>query len=471
MVFLSSADIDAIDYSARDLLWRVGVRIDDPATLDALERDGAAVDRETGRSRLTRSWLDDRLGKAPERFVLHGRDRTHDLQLGQGRVHFGNGGRVFRVRDIDSGEFRPTGMRDLAAIASLVEHLEQIDFFIIPCQAEDLAAEQYHANEFWLACNHTAKHVMGGCGDLRGVEQIWRLGGLLAGSAEAFAAAPFLSVITNTVSPLIFNADVLRIMRFCCQNGLPLTCAPAPIAGATAPATLAGALTQQHAESLAAVAIAQVFQPGARILYGAVLSSMDLRHMDFCLGAAEMAIMNAAAVQLAKHSRLPIYASAGVTDAKTPDVQAGMEKALSQLLVAQAGGDAIHLAAGMLDSGNSVAYEQYLIDDELIGMVRRCLAGVRVDEQTLAQEVIARVGPGGNYVTEDHTVDHMFDEFFFPRLAVRSNFDVWNTGGRQGMGDRARQVASELLEQHAATLLAAERRAAVEAAFPGIVTL
>jgi trimethylamine--corrinoid protein Co-methyltransferase len=258
------------------------------------------------------------------------------------------------------------------------------------------------------------------------------------------------------------------VLNFCTTHGIPVTCAPAPMAGATSPATLAGTLSQMHAEALAGVAISQVLAPGAKVLYGAVPTTMDLRKMEFTMGSVEMAMMNAAAVQLAKLYNLPIYASAGVTEAKRPDIQAGFEKAFSSVMVAMAGADCVHLAAGMLDSANSISYEQYVIDNEIIGMVNRVLSGVKVDKETLGFDVIQKVGPGGNYVTEDHTVEHMMDEFFYPKLGVRCNFDAWEEQGCPDMLSRAKGVVQELLEASKKSLLDRELIARVEEAFPGI---
>jgi trimethylamine--corrinoid protein Co-methyltransferase len=200
-----------------------------------------------------------------------------------------------------------------------------------------------------------------------------------------------------------------------------------------------------HAEALAAVAIAQVLTPGAKVLYGAVPSTVDLRSFEYTMGSVEMALMNAAAVQLADLNEFPIYASGGVTESKLPDVQAGSEKGFSLLMAAMCGPDLLHLAAGMLDSGNAVGYEQYVIDNEILGMVKRALTGIRVDEDALGFDVIRAVGPGGSFAMEDHTVEHMLGEFFYPNLSVRGNFDAWVRMGHPGMVARAGQLVTEML--------------------------
>lgn len=464
---LTPEDLKQIDQTGRRILERVGIRISDSTFLNMLKEAGAQVDHDDQRVRFASDWLDEVLNNAPSSFVLHSRDGRNDLYLGKGEVYFGNGGRVFRILDLATGGYRLTKLMDVARTATLVNHLDNIRFYLISCQAHDIKPVNYHLLDFYYALNHTTKHVMGGCTDLHGAEQMWKLASIIAGGEDRLREKPFVSVITNPISPLTTEANTLNILRFCAERGIPVTCAPAPIAGATSPASLAGTLSQMHAEALAGVAIVQVFVPGAKVLYGAVPTIMDLRKMEFTMGSVEMAMMNASAVQLAKLYNLPIYASAGVTEAKRPDIQAGFEKTVSSLMVAMTGADYIHMAAGMLDSANSISYEQYVIDNEIIGMIQRILSGIKVNEDTTAFDVIEQVGPGGNFVTEEHTIDHMMDEFFYPNLGVRCNFDIWEEKGRPDMLSRAKDLVREILEAGKEGLLDHDVISEVRKAFPG----
>ena len=189
------------------------------------------------------------------------------------------------------------------------------------------------------------------------------------------------------------------------------------------------------------------------------------------MGSVEMGMMNAAAVQLAKLYDLPIYGTGGLTESKRPDIQAGFEKNFSNLMVAMTGADLIHLAAGMLDSGNSISYEQYVIDNENIDMIQRILSGIDVNDDTLALDVISSVGPGGNYVMEEHTVDHMMDEFFYPSLGVRCNFDVWEERNRPNMLKGAAEMVQKTLrecQECGEGVLDIDLTAEIEKAFPQI---
>jgi len=468
---LKPEDVKQIDETGRRILERVGIRIYDSTFLDTLKKAGAQVDYDNQRVRFGGDWLDEVLSRAPSRFTLYSQDGQNDLHLGEDNVYFANGGRVFRILDMSTGGYRLTMLRDVANTATLVDHLDYISFYIIACQAHDLEPQNYHLNDFYCAFNHTTKHVMGGCDNLEGVKQVWGLSSLIAGGEDKLREKPFVSVITNPMSPLTIEVNTLNILNFCTIHGIPVTCAPAPIAGATSPATLAGTLSQMHAEALAGVAITQVLAPGAKVLYGAIPMTMDLRNMELAMGSVEMTMMNATAVQLAKCYNLPIYASGGLTEAKRPNIQAGIEEGFSNLMVAMAGADCIHLAAGLMDSGNSISYEQYAIDNELIGMIRRILAGIKVNEETLGFDVIEKVGPGGNYVMEDHTVEHMMDEFFYPKLSVRYNFDIWEEKGRPDMLSRANELVQHILrecEECKEGLLDLALISEVTRSFPGI---
>ncbi len=465
---LTPEDIKQVDETAYQILEDVGIRICDSAFLDIMKAAGALVDHDLERVRFRKDWLGEVLSRAPSHFILHSRDGQHDLYLGEGKVYFANGGRVFRLLDAKTGGFRLTQLEDVAQTAQLINHLEHIDFYIIACQAHDVAPQNYHLNDFYHALSCTTKHVMGGCDSLEGIRQMWELASFVAGGEEKLRERPFVSVITNPISPLTIEANTLNILDFCGKHGIPVTCAPAPIAGATSPATLAGTLVQMHAESLASVAITQVLAPEAKVLYGAVPAVMDLRSMEFAIGSVEMGMMNAAAVQLSKLYKLPIYASGGVTDAKRPDIQAGCEKSLTVLMASMGGADCVHLAAGMLDSGNTIAYEQYVIDDEIIGMVKRVLAGIKVNQGTLGFDVINKVGPGGNYITESHTIEHMMDEFFYPNPSVRFNFDIWQERGQPDMLSRAGEQVQKIMKGGKRNLLDRDLILRIGKAFPGI---
>jgi trimethylamine---corrinoid protein Co-methyltransferase len=220
----------------------------------------------------------------------------------------------------------------------------------------------------------------------------------------------------------------------------------APMSGSTSPITMAGTLAQLHAEQLAGICICQLTRPGAPILYGGIPGMANMNTMGYRGGTVECGMMNAAAHQLAHHINVPNYNSSGLSDSKVPDAQAGWEKAVTTLLAAMGGSNYVHHAAGMLESMLTVAYEQYVMDDEIIGMCCKALKGIDVDEEHLAMAVINEVGPGGNFMSSAHTLAHMRKEYFMGSGITNSKSrDQWELEGAKDTRERARETARSIL--------------------------
>jgi trimethylamine--corrinoid protein Co-methyltransferase len=272
---------------------------------------------------------------------------------------------------------------------------------------------------------------------------------MIAGGERALVKRPFISFVTSwMVSPLHFATDTTRVLLEVTKNKIPVALSSAPMAGSTAPVTLAGALVQVHAEQLSGIALTQLANPNSPVLYGAIPSMADLKWMTYVGGGIEFGLMNAAISQMAQYLQVPNYNSAGLTDSKIPDIQAGYEKAYSICLCVLAGSNYIHHAAGMLESMRTVAYEQYVIDDEIIGMALRLLKGIEIDEETLGFEAIREVGPSGNFLSSMHTIKHMRREYFRQTLGDRQAREAWEKSGSLDGRERARRRAKEILRTH-----------------------
>jgi trimethylamine--corrinoid protein Co-methyltransferase len=170
--------------------------------------------------------------------------------------------------------------------------------------------------------------------------------------------------------------------------------------------------------------------------------------MRFASGAVETALLNAAAAQLAHYYEIPVYNTAGLTDSKVSDIQAGYEKVFGCVAAGLGGGNFIHDAAGMLESTLTVSYEQFVIDNEIIGMMKRMLRGIEVSRETMAVDTICSVGPDGHYVSESHTVEHMRREFYRPLLSDRKHYEEWLAGGEEDARRKANRIAKEILRNH-----------------------
>ncbi len=417
------------------------------STLKMLKKAGVTVDR--GRSRITfpRDLIMEQADRAPERLVLYSRDGKNNLDLSKDRVYMGTGGAAIKILDLETGQDRATTLRDLYMLGRLVDQLDNIHFFLRPCIPQDIPHTACDVNVFYTCFKATSKHVMGGVNDEEGFHKVLDLSSMIAGGVDKFREKPFFSLITSfAISPLKLSTRPTLVMQEACRNHVPVALSSAPAAGSTSPVTMAGTLAQLHAEELVGITIGQLTSPGAPQLYGGIPGAADLQSMGYMGGAVECGMMNAAIHQMARHIKVPTYNSSGLSDSKIPDAQAGWEKALTSLLAAMGGSNYIHHAAGLLESMLTVAYEQYIMDDEIIGMCCKVLKGIEVDPEHLALEAIEEVGPGGNFMTSPHTLSHMRTEFFNGNgVSDRKNRDRWEKDGSLDARTRAREIARKLI--------------------------
>jgi trimethylamine--corrinoid protein Co-methyltransferase len=445
---LKPEDIRAIHEVSVRLLEEVGVKVPNAEVLEIFAEKGAPVDRERAVVRIPRSMLEDAIDTAPSSVVLCGREDQYDLLLEGKRTHLGTGGTVLNVLDLETGRRRPAGMDDLRQLARLVDALENIQFYVIPAYPDGVPAEKVDVNRFFSALTNTSKHVMGGVYTIQGIRDVVAMAEEIAGGREALRERPLISMITCVMSPLVLDETYSALEVEVARQGIPLVCPAEPLAGATSPVTLAGTIATSNAETLSGVVLAQLVNPGSPTIYGTVASTMDMQTGCYLSGSVEMGLLNAASAQMAQFYRLPIYATAGMSDAKVPDVQAGYEKAATAMMVALAGANYIHDAAGFLEFCTTISYEQLVIDNDILGMCLRAVRGIEVTKETLAEEVVRKVGPGGNFLAEEHTVRNFRRELYFPTLADRRLRRGWEQDGAKDAAARAREKAREILAEH-----------------------
>ena len=443
---LSDSDVAAIHEATLRVLAATGIRCGHEGALAAYRDAGCAIDGD--RVRFDEDTVMAAVDRAPRRITLSGRDPDRDLHLGSGRVYLGTGGAALDVVDPESGDTRRGRLSDLARIALLVEHLEHIDFFLRPTEPQDIAVAVADVNKYYAALTNTRRHVMAGINTPEGLRQVFEMASMIAGGDEALVERPFVSAICCwVVSPLKIDPHSTGLLMAALRLGLPVVMATAPMAGATSPVTLAGTLVQMNAELLSGIVLAQAAAPGARAIYGAVPSVANLRDGSYLAAPPEFGLMNAAAAQFARFYGVPIYNSAGLTDSKCSDVQAGYEKAFSIAQAALAGADFIHHAAGMLESMSTISYEQYVIDNEILGMAKRMTRGIDMSALDDAVAAIERAGPGGNYLMDELTLERMRTETYQATLSNRDSRREWERAGRPDIVAEARRRALDILAQ------------------------
>lgn len=442
---LSEESAERIHETAMRVFEEVGIEVNSDRALDLFRDTDARVDEQNRRVRVPRDMVMNLVSKAPSQVILHGRVKKHDLTLGGSRVYAGTGGTALNVLDRKDGHKRVATLDDLKEIARLVDNLDNIHLFMLPTYPTDVPVEKVDVNRFFAGLDNCRKHVMGGVYTLEGINQVIRMAQIIAGSARKLRERPIISIITCTISPFKIDQLYGDMLVTVARTGVPVVCPAEPLSGSTAPVTLAGTLTVQVVDSLAGVLISQLANPGTPVIFGSVASSTDLRDLKYITGSVETGLLNAAGAQMAQFYKLPFYATGGMTDSNIIDAQSGYESSITNLLCALAGANFIHDAAGLMEFALTMSYEKLVIDNEILGMIMRAVKGIEVNDETLAFDVMKKVGPGGHFVSSKHTRNHMRQEHYMPTLSSREFRERWEEQGSKDTFMRAREQVEEIL--------------------------
>jgi trimethylamine--corrinoid protein Co-methyltransferase len=443
---LTEDQIQRIHESSLQVLQKTGVKFWDGRAMDVLERAGADADERSGIVRFPRSLVEESLRKAPREILLAGRNKAHDLRLGTGRTYFGSLGTAPLVFDIETGERRYARKTDLENFARITNMLEHVRYFHTSVTPTDLHPKTVDIQRWAIALRNTEKHCMGAAVyNLDNMPYLIRILEAIAGGSKELARRPLITATECPVPPLQHDKRPLRgIMEFASRK-IPVIIYSEPKAGATSPASLAGTLVLTNAEVLSGITLMQCVNPGSPAIYGSVATLMDMRTGGIAFGSPETGILAACTTQMALHYGIPNMTPGGRTDSKLPDAQAGYEKARTALMAGLAGASLGNMA-GLLESNLVASYEQLLIDDEIIGATERIMDGIEFDEGALAVDVIDKVGPGGTYLSQRHTLDRFKQEHVVPTVSDRNYYSAWLRGGSKQIRDRARERAVAALE-------------------------
>lgn len=409
------------------------------AIRDRLAGSGITT-RDDGRVCFPRAMVEDALARAPSTVHLPGLDTGRSLEVGGGRVHIGTGGAAVQVLEADGISFRDSTLADLYSLMRVLDELPNIHYGVRPVVARDVAdLNELDINTAFACLKATSKPIGVSFSSIESVDQVAALCDAALGPATSFMDQPFcMGVIVHVVPPLRYATESIEVLERCIRLGvIPQICS-AGQAGATSPVTLAGALAQGLAESLAGLMLVDLFKPGSPCIYAFMPFVSDLRTGAMTGGSGECAVANAAAAQLLLELQLPSTVSAGMTDAKTADVQAGYEKGYSVALAAQAGADMINLSVGMLGSIMVASQETMVIDDDMCGAILRSVEGIDVSDETLDIEMIERVVTGeGHYLGEPETLARMKSDYVYPSMSDRRSVTEWQEAGEPALWDQA----------------------------------
>ncbi len=464
---LSDADLSGIFDTALRLLEELGMG-EVPGRLADVLIGAGAVDLGNDRISLPRDLVKRTIAMAAKSFTFHGQDPARSIEVGGKAVHFGTGGAAVQVLDLDTQVYRPSTLQDLRDFTRLQDTLANVSWFTRCCIATDVPDPyDLDVNTAYALIKNTTKPVATAFTLAEHVDPIIEMFDMAAGGKGAFAARPFVKVhISPVISPMRYGEDAVDVTFECLKHNMPLSCITAAQAGATAPATLAGFLAQSLAETLASLVMVNAIKPGHPMVFSNWPLVIDLRTGAFAGGGGEIAVLNAASAQLSNWLGLPSGVAASMSDAKAIDAQYGMEKGITSLAAALAGGNLIYESSGMTASLLGASFEAFILDDEMHSATYRALRGVEVNDQNLGFDAICEAVLGdGHFLGEAQTMAAMERDYFYPELADRDDPKTWADKGAPDAWEMARAKARDVLESHRPSYLSDDADAAIRKQF------
>ena len=466
---LADDGVARINETALQALEEIGLADPIPSCVEICTAAGAVLGGD-GRLKFPRSMVEDTVAMACRDLVLCGQDPKHDMEVGGRRVYYGTAGAATQVIDPIERTYRNATVEDLYEAARIVDVMDNIHFFQRPLTPTDvLDLQVLDINTLYAPIAGTTKHV--GCSFTLGenMEKVFELLHHVAGSEKAWRERPFVSNSNcHVVPPMKFAEDACRVLEACVRNGMPVLLLSAGQAGATSPAALAGAVVQAVAEVLGGLCYVNAIKPGAPAIFGTWPFVSDLRTGAMSGGSPEQALLGAACAQMAQFYNLPGGAAAGMCDSKLPDVQAGYEKGITNVMAGLSGLNLVYESAGMHASLLGFCLDSLIIDNDILGSCLRCVRGIEVNEDSVSLDVMRSVcleGPG-HYLGHNRTLELMQREYIYPDLGDRTSPKEWVERGRPDIVERAVKAKEDILASHFPRHIGDDLDARLRAEFP-----
>jgi trimethylamine--corrinoid protein Co-methyltransferase len=439
---LTREEIQRLHTASLDVIENVGIRFPSKLALDIWEANGAKVDRQTSIVKVPGHIIEDALKQAPPKYSLAAREPEQDLALDGNHVFLGTDGCGVEVLDINTGKRRMSAWQDVADIARIGDALEEIAFHWVAVSAQDYPAKTRGLHELRAIWENSTKHVQ--------TESIYNeseaqaaveMASAIAGGKDALRKRSILSIMQCTAPPLGQDGGSVEAALIGAKAGLPVGFMTMAACLTTGPATLAGTLVVGNAEVISATALIELAYPGAPVFYAAAQTASDLRTGAYTGGGPEDFLFGAAQNKLSDFYNIPLSMGSFATGAKEPNWHAGVENSLSTFMASLVMSDML-LGVGLLHGSRIWSYAQMLMDCEIFSIIEKVMRGIVVDDESLALETIKNVGPGGNFLSQKHTLKHM-REIFIPQFMDRRPYNVWEEkrdDGRDWALEKARKI-------------------------------
>ena len=443
---LSKEDVQKIHEATLHIIENVGVRFPSKRALKIWEDAGAEVDHEKKIVKVKSYLIEDALKQAPPAYTLGARDPQQNLTLDGNHVHLGTDGCGVEIIDIHTGVKRTTELQDVRDIARVADATEEVAFHWVPVSAQDAPVEARGLHELKAVWENSTKHVQ--TESIYNVDEAkasMEMAILLAGGKEELRKRPVLSLMQCTAPPLGHDGGSLDAALIAAEHGVPTGFMTMTACMTTGPATMAGTLAVGNAEVIAATALLQLAYPGAPVFYAAAQTASDPRLGVYTGGGPEDFLFGAATNVLADFYNIPLSMGSFATGAKEPNWQAGLEGSLSTFMASVVMSDML-LGAGFLHGSRIWSYAEMMMDCEIFSIIEKMMHGIEVNAETLALDAVAAVGPGGHYLAQKHTRNHM-REIFLPQFLDRRPYSKWEETGEDAR-DWAVNKARKILKEH-----------------------
>lgn len=444
---MSQADKKKIHEAALEVIEDVGVRIHSPTAREALKRAGAIVDDRTEVVKFPVSVVNSLTRKIPKEITLAGRTKEYDLPLDGTHCYFTTDGCGVHVWEPKTRTRRPSVLEDIRRTAIISDYLPYVSVYEPMVVAHDVPQMMHVVRGVQVAMENTSKHILTeSTSNPEEAKAQVRMAAEVVGSIEELRKRHYISAMVCTVSPLVLEGPTTEAAMVWAEHHVPVHITGMAQAGMNAPATIPGDLVVNHAETLALACAMQAHSPGCPLMYGSVLSVMDPRTGAYVGGSPEATVLCALAVEMAKFCEIPNSTGGLGSSAKVPGVQACIENTVSAMMCAIVGGEVVN-GLGVPDGSTLLSYEQLLFDHEIAGMTVKTFKGVEVNEDTLAVDLIKKVGIGGTYLGLKHTLAHI-REYHTQLLWQNESFDQLVRKGGMDSLMAANERIESILREH-----------------------
>ena len=443
---LTEDQIKEIHRASLEILETVGVRIQDEQGVQLLRDVGCRVKGDNIVQ--IPNWLvEESIHSTPSRVTLYNRKGTDAMHLEGNKVYFGLGTDLIKTLDLKTGELRPSCLQDVVNIARVADYLQEIDFIASMALAHDVPTNMMYILSFKAMVENSIKPIFFTAAGQEDLEIIIDMAAAVVGGENRLREKPFLIHYSEPTSPLTHSPGAVKKIFLCADKGIPLDYTPGTFSGASVPVTLAGGIALANAEALSGIVLHQQRSKGAPMISGFLVTTMDMLTSSFSYGSPEFRLTHSACADLYHYYGIPMWGTAGCSDAHTLDEQVGIEATVTLLLAALDGANLVH-DVGYMGQGLVGSPAALVMCNEIISYVKRIVRGFDISRDRIGIDVIRQVGPGGNFLAEEQTARLHRQEHWRPQFLNRADPDTWIERGSKTYREIVTQKAIEILESH-----------------------